>query len=47
MDKFHLKSQFRESPTRAISQLDYIWANVPGNECKSPVTKAIGQIFTN
>ncbi len=40
MDKFHLKSQFHESPIRAISQLDHIWANVPGNECKSRVTKA-------
>jgi hypothetical protein len=40
MDKFQLKSQFSESPTRAISQLDHIWANVLGNECKSLVTKA-------
>jgi len=45
MDKFHLKSQFRESPTIAISQLDYIWANVLGNECKSPITKAYWSNF--
>jgi hypothetical protein len=47
MDKFQLKSQFSENTTRAISQLDHIWANVLGNKCKSHVTKAYCQIFTN
>jgi hypothetical protein len=39
MDKFQLKSQFSESTTKVGSQLDHIWANVLGNECKSCVTK--------
>jgi hypothetical protein len=39
MDKFQLKSQFNESTTKVGSQLDHIWANVLGNECKSCVTK--------
>jgi hypothetical protein len=38
MDKFELKSQFNENITKARFQLDHIWANVPGNECKSSVT---------
>ncbi len=45
MDKFQLKSQFSENTTRAISQLDHIWANVPRNECKSHVTKAYWSDF--
>jgi len=40
MDKFQLKSQFSENITKAISQLDHIWANVFGNECKSGVIEA-------
>jgi hypothetical protein len=39
MDKFQLKSQFNENTTKIGSQLDYIWANVLGNECKFGVTK--------
>jgi hypothetical protein len=39
MDKFQLKSQFSESTTKVIFQLDHIWANVLGNESKSSVTK--------
>jgi hypothetical protein len=39
MDKFKLKSQFNESNTKIRSQLDHIWANVPGYECKFGVTK--------
>jgi hypothetical protein len=38
MDKFHFKSQFNESTTKAGSQLNHIWANVFGNECKYGVT---------
>jgi hypothetical protein len=40
MDKIQLKLQFSESTTKARSQLDHIWANIPRNECKSCVTKA-------
>jgi hypothetical protein len=40
MAKFHLKSQFNESTTKAGSQLNHIWANVLRNECKYGVTKA-------
>jgi len=39
MDKFQLKSQFNEKTTKVEYQLDYIWANVLGNECKFGVTK--------
>jgi hypothetical protein len=35
MDKFKLKSQFSESITKVGSQLNHIWANVTGNECKT------------
>ncbi len=38
MDKFELKSQFSENITKAIFQIDHIWANNLGNECKSSVT---------
>ncbi len=34
MDKFQLKSQFRENNTKVGFQLDHIRANVPINECK-------------
>ncbi len=40
MDKFQLKSRFSESTTKARFQLDHIWTNVHGNECKYGVTKA-------
>jgi hypothetical protein len=39
IDKFILKSQFRESTTKVESQLDHIWANVRGNECKYSAIK--------
>jgi hypothetical protein len=39
MDKFQLKPQFSASTTKARSQLDHIWANVFGNECKYGVIK--------
>ncbi len=40
MDKFQLKPQFSESITKARSQLNHIWANVLGNECKYGVIEA-------
>ncbi len=40
MDKFKLKSQFNENTTKVGFQLDHVWANVLGNECKFGVTKA-------
>jgi len=40
MDKFQLKSQFSESITKVGFQLNRIWANVLGNECKFGVIKA-------
>ncbi len=40
MDKFQLKSQFSENTTKVGFQLDHIWANVLGNECKSYVIEA-------
>jgi hypothetical protein len=40
MDKFQSKSQFNENTTKVGSQLNYIQANVLGNECKFGVTKA-------
>jgi hypothetical protein len=45
MDKFQLKSQFNENTTKARSQLNHIWANVPGNEYKSNVTKTYWSDF--
>jgi hypothetical protein len=45
MDKFHLKSQFNESTTKVRSQLNHIWANVLGNECKYGVTEAYWSDF--
>jgi hypothetical protein len=47
MDKFQLKSQFNESATKVGSQLDHIWANILGNECKFGVTKAYWLDFHN
>jgi hypothetical protein len=45
MDKFQLKSQFIESTTKVGFQLDHIWANLLGNECKSGVTEACWSDF--
>jgi hypothetical protein len=45
MDKFQLKSQFSESTTKVGLQLDHIWANIIGNECKFGVTKAYWSNF--
>jgi hypothetical protein len=39
MDKFKLKSQSKNT-TKVGFQLDYVWANVLGNEYKFGVTKA-------
>ncbi len=39
MDKFKLKSQFNGSTTKTKFQLDHIWANNLGNECKYGLTK--------
>jgi hypothetical protein len=47
MDKSKLKSQFNESTTKVGSQLDHIWANVPGNECKYNVIEAYWLDFHN
>jgi hypothetical protein len=47
MDKFELNSQFSGSTTKEKSQLDHIWTNVFGNECKSGVIKANWPYFTN
>jgi hypothetical protein len=38
MDNFQLKSQFSENTTKAGFQLDHIWTNVLGNECKFDIT---------
>jgi hypothetical protein len=45
MDKFQLKSQFNENITKARSQLDHIWENVPRNEYKSGVIEAYWSNF--
>jgi hypothetical protein len=45
MDKFQLKSQFCESTTKPRSQLDHIWANVHGNECKFGVIESYWSDF--
>jgi hypothetical protein len=45
MDKFKLKSQFNESTTKVESQLDHMWANVYGNECKYGVIGAYWLAF--
>jgi hypothetical protein len=43
MDKLKLKWQFNGNTTKAKFQLDHIWANVLGNECKfSVILKHIG-----
>jgi len=45
MDNFQLKSQFSENTTIIGSQLNHIWADVPGNECKSSVIKTYWSDF--
>jgi len=45
MDSFQLKSQFSESTTKVGYQLDHIWANVLGNECKFSVTETYWSNF--
>jgi hypothetical protein len=40
IDKLKLKSQFNGKTTKKKNQLDHIWANVLGNECKSNVSEA-------
>jgi hypothetical protein len=45
MDKFQLKSQFRENTTKDGSQLYHILTNVFGNECKFGVTKVYWSNF--
>jgi hypothetical protein len=45
IDKFQLKSQFIENTTKVGSQLNHIWANVLGNECKYGVKKTYWSNF--
>jgi hypothetical protein len=40
MDKFQLKSQFSENIIKVKFELDHIWANILGIECKSSATEA-------
>jgi hypothetical protein len=40
MDKFQLKSQFCESTIKVGPQLNHIWTNFLGNECKFGVIEA-------
>jgi hypothetical protein len=47
MDKFKLKSQFSENTTKVEFQLDHMWANIPGNECKYGVIEAYWLYFHN
>jgi hypothetical protein len=42
---FRLKSQFEESTTKVVSQLDNIWANVLRNDYKSNVAKTYWSNF--
>jgi len=44
-DKFQLKSQFNESPTKFGFQLNCTWVNVYKNESKSSVTEAYWSNF--
>jgi hypothetical protein len=46
MDKIQLKSLFIETITKVGSQLDHIWANVLGNECKFGVKGSILDRFS-
>jgi hypothetical protein len=34
MNRFKLKSQFKNIKTKARSQLDHIWTNAPETDCK-------------
>jgi hypothetical protein len=45
MDKFQLKSQFNESTRKVEFQLNHIWENVLGNECKYVVIEAYWSNF--
>jgi hypothetical protein len=46
MDKLiKLKSQLDKNITKAKSQLDHIWANVPRSECKFGVIETYLSIF--
>jgi hypothetical protein len=45
MDKFQLKSQYSEKITKPGFQLNHIWANVLGNECKFGVIEAYWSDF--
>jgi hypothetical protein len=45
MDKLQLKLQFNENTTKVRSQLDYILANVLGNECKFGVIETYWSNF--
>jgi hypothetical protein len=45
MDKFQLKSQLNENITKVGFQLDHIWANVLGNECKYGIIKTYWSDF--
>jgi hypothetical protein len=38
MNKFELKSQFKNITTKTKSQLDHIWSNMPGDEFKLGVS---------
>jgi hypothetical protein len=40
MNKLELKFQFKNMTTKVRSQLNYIWSNVPRNECESSVLEA-------
>jgi hypothetical protein len=44
-NNFKLKSQFSENTTKVEYQLDHIWANVPGNECKYAVIETYWSYF--
>ncbi len=45
MNKFELKSQFKNITTKVRSQLDHTWSNVLGNECKLGVSKTYWPAF--
>ncbi len=38
VNKFELESQFKNITTKARSQLNHIWSNVPRDECKLGVS---------
>jgi hypothetical protein len=45
VNNFELKSQFKKYHNKARSQLDHIWSNVPGDECKLSVSEAYSLDF--